>query len=181
MSERVCAKKPRKKKMQLRIDQTRITGVNPKHTHGLGLWHNPREVYSVRVDKGLAKAFTPVAMAYFGSTCKAIETYMSTIVGLHNNNQLSGVYPSNTCFDVGAINIVREMQTHRKLTRIHTETDVVEEEKIEREVTVTCGFKDCSGVVVARGLYVPKNVELPLCEKHLKLASESSFDWRILA
>ena len=110
-----------------------MTGVNPKHTHGFGLWNNPREVFSVRVDKGLAKAFTRVARLKFGSTCKAIEAYMAAVVGAFNKLEEVGVNPSITV-QIGHINIERNLVKERR--HIHTKKTAVEE-TTEREVEET--------------------------------------------
>jgi hypothetical protein len=123
--------KPRHKNQQQRIDS--MTGVNPKHTHGFGLWNNPREVFSVRVDKGLKTAFTRVARLKFGSTCKAIEAYMAAVVGAFSNLEEVGVNPSITV-QIGNMNIERNLAKERR--HIHTKKTVVEE-TTETEVKET--------------------------------------------
>jgi hypothetical protein len=159
----------RHKQKQLRIDS--MTGVNPKHTHGLGIWGNERVVMSIRVDKKLKKAFSEASKALFGSTCNPIECYMATIVGLHQNNKMNGVYPRITV-DVGEIKIERNLRERRKLTKT-----VVETETETTKTIMKCGFKDCNNEAVGKGVYKSEK-ELPLCEKHLKIA-QGSLDWRL--
>lgn len=97
------------------------TGVDPVHSHGLGVWGNPRVVFSVRVDKKLKKRFTLVSKRVFGSTCNPVESFMASIVGSYDLNQNSGVYPSIT---IGEIKIERNLRERRKLdTQFEAEAD----------------------------------------------------------
>jgi hypothetical protein len=121
--------KPRHKNQQQRIDS--MTGVNPKHTHGIGVWGNPRDVWSVRVDKKLALAFTKAVKPIFGSTCKAIETYMVSFLACVNSQDQLGVYPSIT-MDINIGKIERNLVRERR--HIHTKTETVETvETVEME------------------------------------------------
>jgi hypothetical protein len=122
----------RSKNHQLRIDS--MTGVYPKHTHGLGVWGNPRVVFSVRVDKGLKKRFTDVSRRVFGSTCNPIESFMATVVGSASDDLRSGVYPSIT---IGEIKIERNLRERRKL-------DVEPEESVEPEVLAVAETQYCA-------------------------------------
>lgn len=135
-SARVCAKRGRPPKpKQLRIDQSCITGVHPKHTHGIGLWNNPRKPISIQLDEKLYKAFKKVAIAKFGSVCHPIEVTMAAIIGAYKQEQITGAYPTNTSIEFGQIIINRNTQERRKLTRTHTETDT---ETLETEGSVVC-------------------------------------------
>jgi len=165
-------KRKRAKLQQLRIDS--MTGVNPKHTHGFGLWGNERVVMSIRVDKKLKKAFSEASKALFGSTCNPIECYMATIVGLHQNNKMNGVYPRITV-DIGTIQIQRNLRERRKLSKTVVKTET-ETETIE--TIIKCGFKDCNNEAVGKGVFKSGKERL-LCEKHLKIARDS-LDWEVL-
>jgi hypothetical protein len=105
-----------------------MTGVNPVHTHGLGIWGNLRVVMGVRVDKLLKKRFTEVAKAKFGSTCCPIESFMAGVVGAYNSDLESGVNPSNTV-EIGQIIIQRNIRERRKLVVEKEETEQVTEVK----------------------------------------------------
>jgi len=158
--------KPKKQKTkQLRLDSQ--TRVNPRRTHGLGIWGNPRVVMGVRVDKKLKLAFTEVAKARFGSTCNPIESFMSTIVGVYSNELLAGVNPSAT-ISIGEIKIERNLRERRKL-----EVDV---EPVNE--ALHCGFTGCEEEAIALGLY--KGVQYRLCFKHLQEAKNNRKVWTVL-
>ena len=93
-------KKPHKNQhnitKQLRIDTTVSAGYTRLHTHGLGIWKNPRVPMTVRVDKKLKLAFTEASKTFSGSTCSAIEYIMAAYVGVYKNGQVNGVYPPLT-------------------------------------------------------------------------------------
>lgn len=163
------------KAKQLRIDQSCLTGVNPKHTHGLGLWNSPREVVGIRCDKKLYLAFKEVAIAKFGSVCHPLEVCMATLLATWRTEQISGVNPSNTSIDIGSIVINRNMQERRKLTRTHTETDTV-----ETETVVVCGYVNCGGVAVGKGVFQGNGKEFLLCADHLKEAEANRRKWTTL-
>jgi hypothetical protein len=124
-------KKPKHKIKQLRLDC--MTGVNPVHTHGLGIWGNPRVVMGVRVDKLLKKRFTDVAKAKFGSTCKPIESFMAGIVGAYYSDLETGVNPSNTV-EIGQIIIQRNLSRERRRL---VETKTSEEIETVSEISKT--------------------------------------------
>lgn len=156
-----------REKQQLRLDS--MTGVNPNRTHGIGLWGNERVVFSVRVDKKLKKDFTEASKALFGSTCNPIECYMASIVGIHRNEQMTGVYPRLTV-DIGTIKIERNLRERRKITKtVEYETETTE--------TLKCCFADCDKDATAKGFYNDK--EMPLCEVHFrKVVDSHSTAWR---
>ena len=93
------------------------TGVNPIRTHGLGIWGNPREVMSIRVDSKLKTEATKVLKAIYGSTCRGIETHLAMLVATYKQQHIDGVYPSNTSgkIEIGNLNILREISSRRKL------------------------------------------------------------------
>ena len=64
---------------------TSITNVNIENVNNPGVWGNKRTVMSARIDKGLYKAFKPVARQYYGSVCNALESFMAGIVGVNQN------------------------------------------------------------------------------------------------
>jgi hypothetical protein len=158
----------RHKQKQLRIDS--MTGVNPKHTHGLGIWGNERKVWSCRCDEKLGKAFNRVAMAKFGSICNPVESFMATIIGAYKTEQIRGVNPSLT-IDIGEIKIERNLRERRKMTKT-----VTVETETESEVTPVCGYVKCNKHAVARGLFQGKR-EYLLCEDHFAEAKVDGSNW----
>ena len=48
--------------------------------HGIGIWNGPRKKPGARVDMNLYFAFKPVAIAHFGSVCRAFESFMLSLV-----------------------------------------------------------------------------------------------------
>lgn len=153
------------KTKQLRIDC--MTGVNPKHTHGLGIWGNERVVMSIRVDKGLKKEFKPASKALFGSTCNPIESWMAGIVGIFKNQKMSGVNPSTTV-SIGEIKIERNLRERRKL-----EVDV---EPVNE--ALHCGFTGCEEEAIGLGMY--KGTQYRLCFRHLAEAKNNRKVWTVL-
>ena len=131
-----CRHFSKRKLKQLRIDS--MTEVNPKHTHGFGIWGNPRVVVGIRVDKGLYFAFKRVAKAKFGSTCNPVESFMAGVVGSYQSDLLNGVNPCNTV-NIGEIKIERNLRERRKLTK----TVTFKEETETSETVTKCGFRDC--------------------------------------
>ena len=158
------------KNKQLRIDS--MTGVDPVHTHGLGLWNNPRKTWSCRCDEKLAEAFSCVAIAKFGSICNPIECFMAAIVGAYKVEQMRGVNPSITV-NVGVMKIERNLRERRKMTKtvIETETELVE--------TVACGFvgHDCHKPAVGKGIFKGNNREYLLCADHFAEAKDNRLNW----
>jgi|YelNatPaOPRAMG01_1025707.scaffolds.fasta_scaffold07009_7 hypothetical protein len=124
-----------------------ITGVNPKRTHGFGLWGNERVVVGIRVDKELYLRFKSVSKRVFGSVCNPIESFMAAVVGLAEN----GVNPSNTV-RIGRVVIERNLRERRKQVRGDLVglrgVEVVEEPKGEGEVVVS--KPKAEGVVVSK-------------------------------
>ena len=105
-------KKPHKnqhnKHKQLRIDTTIVSsGYTRPHTHGLGIWNNPRVPMTVRVDKKLKLAFNEASKAFSGSTCSAIEYIMAAYVGAYQQ-QIEGAYPTLTTNPITIDKIVIE-------------------------------------------------------------------------
>jgi hypothetical protein len=162
------------KQKQTRIDKTCLTGVNPKHTHGIGIWGNPRVVFGVRVDEKLAKAFAKVAKAKFGSTCRAVEPYMVAVVSSFSNLTELGVNPSITV-NIDKQIIERNLRSRRKLVRTTTQIDTVKEEK---EPASVCGYLKCGAVPVAKGVFCGNGREFLLCAFHLKEVEANRREWR---
>ena len=119
-----------------------ITGVNPKRTHGLGVYHGERVAWAVRVDKTLLKQAKPILTAKFGSFCRGVESWLAGLVAVEHGKQLVGVNPSNT--SIGKLVIERNVRTRRKLVEEQEETMT---EKVE-VVRTSCGFcmKDAVGL-----------------------------------
>jgi hypothetical protein len=115
---------------QLRIDSLVSVGYTRPHTHGLGIWKNPRVPMTIRVDKKLKIAFSEASKAFSGSTCSAIEYIMAAYVGAFKNQVMNGVYPKLTV-DIGEIKIERNLRERRKLVKTTTEEiETVNEVKI---------------------------------------------------
>ena len=125
---------------------------------GFGVWGNKRIVVGIRIDEKLYKAFKPVAKRVFGSTCRAIEAYMVSILA----TQKADV---NICSTVKIEKIVieRNLRARRAL--------VVEKPN-------ECGYANCHNIAVGSGIYRGDR-EFQLCEKHLAEAKVSS-DWKVL-
>jgi hypothetical protein len=165
---------PKNKTLQLRIDS--MTGVNPKRTHGIGIWGNERVVMSIRVDKKLKKAFTEASKALFGSTCNPIESWMAGVVGIYSNQKMSGVNPSITV-DIGEIKIERNLRERRKLTK----TVTIEQETETAGTPLKCGFVCCKKEPVGKGLFLPKNETMLLCADHIVHARSNRHLWKLLS
>lgn len=105
-----------------------MTGVNPRRTHGFGVYKGRRVVWSVRVDETLLKQAKPLLRGKFGSDCRGVELWLAGLVATQKGSELTGVSPSNTV-EIGTLVIERNIRTRRK---------IVVEEKME--VKVSCGF-----------------------------------------
>ena len=136
-----------RQKKQLRIDDS-LTGVNRVHTHGVGLWGNPRVVFGVRVDKGLKKQFTLASQALFGSTCNPVECFMATIVGMAKNQENFRVNPSLTINGLN-IKIERNLRERRKISN-----EGVSAEKLP--VIRKCSIGSCKLPAIGIMVYHPK-------------------------
>jgi hypothetical protein len=136
-----------RRKTQLRIDDS-LTGVNRVHTHGVGLWGNPRVVFGVRVDKGLKKQFTLASQALFGSTCNPVECFMATIVGMAKHQENFRVNPSLTINGL-EIKIERNLRERRKIS--NEEAKINETSKLE-----SCSIPKCGRPAVEIMIYQPK-------------------------
>lgn len=100
--------------------------VNPNQdsiTNVYSLFDGVRGVVSIRMNKALYSRFKPVARRYFGSVCRAVESYMAGVLTIAN----SGVNFGNTVKIEGGLHIERNIRPRRKL---------VVEEKIERKKTI---------------------------------------------
>lgn len=123
-----------------------------------------RQPISIRIDTGLYSRFKPLAKRVFGSVCRAVEIHMVTIIEAVEN----GVHFSNTVtpINIGKIVIERNLRPRRKL-------------EVEGEGAV-CGFNFCNKVAVSSGVYIAREKEFLLCEKHLLDAKNNSKQWKIL-
>ena len=154
-------KQPKNK--QLRLDS--MSRVNPRRTHGFGVWGNPRVVMSIRVDKGLKKAFKEVAKAKFGSTCNPIESFMAGVVGAYYSDIEAGVNPCST-INIGEIKIERNLRERRKM----------DSEPYADSVVLHCDFAGCEEKAVGLGLY--KGAQFRLCRVHLEAARLNRKVWK---
>ena len=126
-----------------------ITKVNPKHTHGIGIWGNPRVVMGVRVDSELKKRFSAVSKRVFGSTCNPIESFMATVISCAE----SGVNFGNTV-NIERIVIERNLRERRRL----------ELDKELSDESPRCHY--CGTVAVGLFHHVKSNIDYPLCSFH---------------
>ena len=144
-----------------------ITEVNPKRTHGLGIWGNPRVVMGVRVDSELKKRFKSVAKRVFGSTCNPIESFMATVVSCSEN----GVNFGNT-IEVGKIVIERNLRERRRLEIVREE--VSEVSVVEKNTCCVCGKAGYR--VVTRS----DNGRVVLCRIHFEKEKPRLLGWGAL-
>ena len=166
------------KQKQLRIDTTVSSGYTPLHTHGLGIWNNPRVPMTVRVDKKLKSAFTEASKAFSGSTCSAIEYIMAAYVGVAKTQQINGVYPTLTMnpIEIGEIRIERNLRE-----RIKVPYEVAKAGKVEGEGFNLCEIGECDKPFVDVMIYQPKGkapIERQVCAFH-SAAYAGSKDWRL--
>ena len=119
-------------------------------------------MWSVRVDEKLLAEAKPILKAKFGSTCRAIEVYLSALVATEKGCRINGVNPSST-IEIGKLVIERNLRSRRKL--------VIEEEVVETVKVRGCGF--CHEAATGVLLYKPKTALIPLCEEHYRLLVRS--------
>ena len=141
-----------------------MTGVNPIHTHGLGIWGNERIVAGFRVDKKLYKEFKPAAVDLFGSTCNPLGAFMAGVVGVYKKQRINGVNPQPT-ISIGEIKIERNLRERRKPPKMVT----VEEETetpTEKLIDVTkCIY--CKATASDKAKFLPTETVYGLCSQHL--------------
>jgi hypothetical protein len=128
-----------------------------------------REPISIRIDTGLYSRFKPLSKRIFGSTCKAVEIYMISLIEAVEK----GVHFSDTAKPIHIKKIVihRNLRARRNLE--------LESNSETSESWTKCCFIDCDKKAVGNGVYKRTGEESPLCKKHLNLAS-NSLDWRVL-
>lgn len=133
------------------------TGVYPRRTHGLGNYGGDRVVWSVRVDSKLLEEAKPVLKQYFGSTCRAVELWLSALISTEKCSKLSGVYPRNTV-EIGKLVIERNIRSRRKM--------VIEETTEEVITMAKCFVNDCLNEAVTTARYKPEDAEYKICCIH---------------
>jgi hypothetical protein len=138
------------------------------------LWNNERVATGIRCDKKLYLAFKPVAIAKFGSTCRAIEVFMAAVVGGYKQEVISGASPTNTSIVIENMHIERNLQPRRKLKRTHAEIDTFE---LDYPV---CGYSGCDGEAVGKAVLLGNGREFDLCADHLKRVSADRLNWRVI-
>ena len=126
------SKKPKKKNQP---KQQSITKVNRGSGHGVGCWGNRRVVAGVRVDEGLYSAFKPVAKRIFGSTCRAVEAFMATIVACSGEAVNFG-----QTVEVKEIRIERNLRARRGLVSPEVSECITKGFAVNR--CFKCGRKD---------------------------------------
>jgi hypothetical protein len=176
MTETQQVKKPHRNQhnnhKQLRIDTTVSAGYTRPHTHGLGIWNNPRVPFTVRVDKKLKNAFTEASKHFSGSTCSAIEYIMAAYIGAYKQAQINGVYPTLTNqpkIEIGEIKIERNLRPRRKL-----DPEPVDDSAV-------CCFRGCDNPATTEAYYVPLKEKRKLCDNHVSLLAADnapSSAWR---
>lgn len=126
-----------------------------------------RDPISIRIDRGLYKHFKPLAKRVYGSVCRAIEVYITTLIETVEN----GVHISNTekPIKIDKIVIERNLRSRRKL-------------ELKGDNDQICGFKGCNKKAVARGVYhhsagLKECEEFLLCDKHLLEAEKQNSAW----
>lgn len=68
---------------------------------------------SIRIDENLYNAFKPVAVAKFGSVCRAVEAIMAGVLGALDSLEKLDAYRPTT-IEIKSMPIVREMRSRRK-------------------------------------------------------------------
>jgi len=113
-----------------------------------------REPITIRIDTGLYKAFKPVAKRVYGSVCRAVEVYITTLIEATE----TGVHFSNTSSPIKIEKIVIER-------RVRTRRAFEVEEETVTEVVDCCGFCGKRPVV---GVFTEKvtGIEKKVCSYH---------------
>ena len=128
-----------------------------------------REPITIRIDTGLYKAFKPVAKRVYGSVCRAVEVYITTLIEATE----TGVHFSNTekPINIDKIVIERRVRTRRALE--------VEEETTVTKVVACCGF--CHKVpVVAVFRNNATGIEKKVCSYHYDSLFEHP-KWKVVS
>jgi len=164
------------KTKQLRIDTTVSSGYTRLHTHGLGIWKNPRVPMTVRVDGKLKTAFVEASKAFSGSTCSAIEYIMAAYVGVAKTQQINGVYPTLTMnpITIGEIKIERNLRERRKLPAAPSLATTVVKCQIKEQ------GKPCGGEAVGKAEWLQDKRVLDVCGEHLAECVSKPKEWRVL-
>lgn len=107
-----------------------------------GVWSGRRVVVGIRCDEKLYAAFKPVARRVFGSVCNPIESFMASVIGLANTDNVNF---GNTV-EIGKLVIERNLRSRRKLV-VEEETEVTETK------TIGCSWchKPAVGIFKNRG------------------------------
>ena len=111
-----------------------------------------REPIAVRIDTGVYKRFKPLSKRLYGSTCRAVETYMISLIEVAEK----GVHFSNTDKPINIEKIVIERNLR---PRRNFELAQEEQEK------VICHF--CSKSPVGDFVYLKTGEKFPLCRFHV--------------
>ena len=120
-------------------------GCAPDYVSGV------REPIAVRIDTGVYKRFKPISKRLYGSTCRAVETYMISLIEVAEK----GVHISNTDKPISIEKIVieRNLRPRRNL-----ELAQAEQEKAK------CHY--CSRLPVGEFVYLKTGEKFPLCRFH---------------
>ena len=130
-----------------------------------------REPIAVRIDTGLYQAFKPVAKRVYGSVCRAIEVYITTLIEATEK----GVHFSNTekPINIEKIVIERNVRVRRALE--------VEEETVVKVVEPCCDFAMCSRrPLVAVFRDVESGIEKKVCSYHASNLREHP-KWQVVS
>ena len=129
-----------------------------------------RKPISIRIDTGLYSAFKPLSKRIYGSTCKAVEIYMITLIEAAEN----GVHFSDTDkpIHIEKIVIERNLRERRKLE--------IKDNAEPSEVRISCGFRDCRNEAVGKAIWLENKTEFEVCAFHLAEACSNSKLWKVI-
>ena len=100
------------------LDPACLTHVNPPRSHGVGPLGGRRVVWGVRIDEELKLRVLPKLRRFWGSDCRAVESFLMAFEAafdallLESGGGVNRFAPSIT---IESLNVVREQRSRRKL------------------------------------------------------------------
>jgi hypothetical protein len=128
--------------------------------------HGNRTTMTLRILPEVKEAFTKRTRELGLSTCHVAEgLFTGWLYGVVEKVEL--VHQSPTI----DLTLVRDVKRVRRYYK----------EEIEEERTVQkCTFRDCKNAAIAKALYIPKNQQHLVCNKHLEGIKVNSKMWQVL-
>jgi hypothetical protein len=150
-------------------DVEKILGIS-------GLFEGEMTHLSFDCPKNLREAFKQECKANGVSVCKMLQNYALAYIVVSRLKKHAYGNTLSKLVDVPLVienlNCVQNVQS--RVRRYIKKTEFYEEH------VEFCGFKDCGEEVAGKGMYKKSGKIHPLCDKHLKLASNSPSEWRVL-